>query len=69
MQNQQPEIQSACGDRLADASRYPRVLYKGREVLFCTIDCLKQYQKDPENFMRGDVIHTNSNKRTLVDQG
>jgi YHS domain-containing protein len=43
-------------------------MYKGREVLFCTIDCLKQYQKDPESFMRGDVVHTNSNKRTLLEQ-
>ncbi len=67
MQNKSPEVHSACGDRLADAYRYPRVLYKGREVLFCTIDCLKQYQKDPEGFMHGDVIHTNSNKSTLIE--
>ena len=67
MPNQQTEVHSACGDRLADAYRYPRVLYKGREVLFCTIDCLKQYQKDPERFMRGEVIHTNSNKRTQLE--
>ena len=67
MPTQQPDVYSACGDRLADANRYPRVLYKGREVLFCTVDCLRQYQKDPESFMRGQVVHTNSNKRTLVE--
>ena len=67
MLNKQPDFHSACGDRLADAYRYPRIMYKGREVLFCTIACLKQYQKDPESFMRGEVVHTNSNKRTIMD--
>ena len=62
-----PEIHSACGDCLTEALfRYPRVLYKGQEVFFCTVDCLKQYQKDPEEFMSGKIIHTNSNKRTQV---
>ena len=64
MQKPQPEVHSACGDRITELYRYPRVLYKGREVVFCTVDCLKQYQKDPEAFMTGEIIHTNSNKRT-----
>jgi YHS domain-containing protein len=60
------EVHTACGDRITELYRYPRVLYKGQEVFFCTVDCLKQYQKDPEAFMTGEIIHTNSNKRTQV---
>jgi YHS domain-containing protein len=61
-----PEIPTACGDRITELYRYPRVLYKGQEVFFCTVECLKQYQKDPKAFMTGEIIHTNSNKRTQV---
>jgi YHS domain-containing protein len=62
-----PEPCGACGERLTEALfRYPRVMYQGREVIFCTVDCLKQYQKDPDAFMAGKIVHTNSNKRTQV---
>jgi YHS domain-containing protein len=59
------EIHTACSDHITELYRYPRVRYRGREVFFCTADCLKQYQKDPEAFMAGEIVHTNSNKRTL----
>lgn len=61
------EYSSACGDKIDVPWRYPMVSYKGRQVIFCTVDCLKQFQKDPDAFMSGEVIHTNSNKRTRVD--
>ncbi|PWH12214.1 MAG: hypothetical protein DDG60_14320 [Anaerolineae bacterium] len=60
------EYYSACGDKLDVPWRYPMVTYKGRQVLFCSVDCLKQFQKDPDGFMSGEVIHINSNKRTKV---
>lgn len=63
----QKEYSSACGDKIDVPWRYPIVSYKGRQVIFCTVDCLKQFQKDPDAFMSGEVIHTNSNKRTRVD--
>ncbi len=61
------ETRTACGDRITELYRYPRVLYQGREVFFCTVDCLKQYQKSPEEFMTGKIIHTNSDKRTQTE--
>jgi YHS domain-containing protein len=67
MENKQTAIHSACGDTLSEPNRYPRVLYKGREVFFCTVDCLKQYQKDPQGFMSGQIMHTNSSKYTLME--
>jgi len=57
---------TACGDRADAPLRCPRVMYQGREVLLCSVDCLKQFQRDPQAFMSGQVIHTNSNKRTLT---
>lgn len=61
------EVKTACGDRITELYRYPRVLYQGREVFFCTVDCLKQYQKSPEEFMAGKIVHTNSDKRTQTE--
>lgn len=61
-----PPCYTACGDRIDAPWRYPIVTYKGRQVIFCTVDCLKQFQKDPDGFMSGEVVHTNSNKRTKV---
>lgn len=55
---------TACGDKIDTPLRYPRVLYQGREVLLYSVDCLKQFQRDPQAFMAGEVIHTNSHKRT-----
>ncbi|MCS6992247.1 MAG: hypothetical protein N2117_15685 [Anaerolineales bacterium] len=55
---------SACGDRIDAPWRYPIVMYKGRQVILCSVECLKQFQKDPDGFMSGEVIHINSNKRT-----
>ncbi len=60
------EYFSACGDKVDVPWRYPIVTYKGRQVIFCTVDCLKQFQKDPDAFMSGEVVHTNSNKRTKI---
>ena len=67
MSSPNPETYTACGDRITELYRYPRVLYQGREVFFCTVDCLKQYQKDPQAFMAGEIVHTNSNKRTQIE--
>ncbi|GEM_PF-581000 len=60
------EYFTACGDKVDVPWRYPMVTYQGRQVIFCTVDCLKQFQNDPDAFMSGEVIHTNSNKRTKV---
>ncbi len=62
------QYSSACGDTIDVPWRYPIVSYKGRQVIFCTVDCLKQFQKDPDAFMSGEVIHANSNKRTRVER-
>jgi YHS domain-containing protein len=61
-----PEILSACGDRVAEPSRTPCMMYQGRKVYFCTVDCLRQYKQDPDAFMAGQIVHTNSNKRTVA---
>jgi YHS domain-containing protein len=67
MPGKAPETFTACGDRITELFRYPRVLYQGHEIFFCTVDCLKQYQKAPEEFMAGKIVHTNSNKRTKTE--
>jgi YHS domain-containing protein len=60
------QYETACGDQVDVPWRSPIVKYRGRQVIFCTVDCLKQFQKDPDAFMAGEIVHTNSNKRTKV---
>ena len=46
------------------AARFIRRLAEGRQVILCSVDCLKQFKENPEAFMAGEIVHTNSNKRT-----
>jgi YHS domain-containing protein len=62
-----PTYVTACGDRVDVLFRYPIISYKGRQVILCSADCLKQFKEDPDRFMSGEVIHTNSQKRTKVE--
>jgi YHS domain-containing protein len=48
---------TACGGILKDPSRYLSREYKGVQVYFCNQDCLREFEKDPERFMSGQVMH------------
>jgi YHS domain-containing protein len=60
------EFVTACGDKVDVPWRYPIISYKGRQVILCSVDCLKQFKENPEAFMAGEIVHTNSKKRTKV---
>jgi YHS domain-containing protein len=48
---------TACGGILKDPDRYPYREYKGRRIYFCNQECLEEFEKDPELFLSGKVLH------------
>lgn len=51
------EQMTACGGILKDAATYPRALYHGRQVFFCTEACLHAFEQNPDGFMAGEIEH------------
>jgi YHS domain-containing protein len=54
---QPPEFKTACGGKLNDPTKYPRAMYRGEWVYFCTQACLRIFEQDPDPFMAGEVEH------------
>ncbi len=48
---------TACGGKIDDPNQYPRALFRGQWVYFCTKACLRAFEGDPEGFMAGEVEH------------
>jgi YHS domain-containing protein len=48
---------TACGGILKDPSNYSSREYKGMIIYFCNEDCLREFERDPERFMSGEVTH------------
>ena len=55
--NQRPEFKTACGGKLKDPANYPSAMYRDERIYFCTLACLRTFEKDPEPFMAGEVKH------------
>jgi YHS domain-containing protein len=51
------EFRTACGGTLKNPTNYPKSVYKGREVYFCTLACFRAFENDPDPFMAGEVKH------------
>ena len=52
-----PRYLTACGGEIHQPEKYPKALYHGEEVYFCTMACLRAFEQNPEGFMNGDVEH------------
>jgi hypothetical protein len=40
------------GEQLGEMGKPPTFLYKGQEMKFCCKDCLKDFKKDPEKYIK-----------------
>ena len=52
-----PQYKTACGGTLKDPTNYPKGVYHGSEVYFCTLACFHAFEHDPDPFMAGEVKH------------
>lgn len=50
-------IETACGGKIKDISKYPKATYKDQTIYFCTEACLQAFNTDPDGFMAGEVEH------------
>lgn len=48
---------TACGGKLKDFTNYPSAMYRGERVYFCTLACLRAFERDPDPFMAGKIEH------------
>lgn len=48
---------TACGGRLKDTSSFASAVYRGEQVYFCNIACLRVFEQDPDPFMAGEIEH------------
>jgi len=55
--NQTPVMETACGGKIKDPSKYPTAIYNGKIIYFCTDACLKAFYTDPDGFMQGEIEH------------
>jgi YHS domain-containing protein len=53
----EPKYFTACGGEIKDPEKYPRALFQGQEVYFCTRACLRAFETDPVRFMAGEIEH------------
>ena len=51
------EHKTACGGTLKEPTQYPSAMYRGERVYFCTRDCLRVFEQDPDLFMAGEIEH------------
>ncbi len=40
------------GEKLGEMGKPPTFVYKGQEMKFCCKDCLKDFKKDPEKYIK-----------------
>lgn len=40
------------GDKIGEMGVPPKLVYKGQEIKFCCKDCIKDFNKDPEKYMK-----------------
>ena len=51
------EFKTACGGKLKSPDKYPYATYRGERIYFCTVACLRTFERDPDPFMAGEIKH------------
>lgn len=58
MKNQpDQEIETVCGGVIENPEDFPTAEYKGKKVYFCTLGCLRAFEKSPDRFIAGEIEH------------
>lgn len=45
------------GGTLREPSKYPSAMYGNETVYFCTRACLREFEKNPQGFIAGEIEH------------
>lgn len=48
---------TACAGKLKDPTNFPSAIYRGEQIYFCTIACLRAFEQNPDPFMAGEIKH------------
>ena len=48
---------TACGGTLEDPENFPSAIYRGEQIYFCTLACLRSFEQNPDPFMSGEIEH------------
>lgn len=48
---------TACGGILKSTDGWPRAIYQGKLVYFCSESCLQVFQQHPNDFISGKIDH------------
>ena len=48
---------TACGGTLKNTDGYPRAIYGGEQIYFCTVACLRVFEQHPDDFIAGKIEH------------
>jgi len=50
-------VKSACGGTLKSIDGWPRAIYHGKLVYFCSESCFQVFQRHPDDFLSGKIDH------------
>jgi YHS domain-containing protein len=48
---------TACGGTLKNTDGWPRAIYQGKQIYFCSASCLQVFEQYPDDFMLGKIEH------------
>ncbi len=51
------DVKVACGGVMQFRADTPWAIYRDAVVAFCTPACKREFEKDPEPFMAGKILH------------
>lgn len=51
------EIRTACGGKMQNPDNYPSSTFRGEQIYFCTLSCLRAFESNPEGFLAGEIDH------------
>ena len=51
------QAKTACGGTISHLENFPSAVYRGERVYFCTLACLKGFEKNPDPYMAGEIEH------------
>lgn len=46
---------TVCGEKITDIESHPSSIYRGKVVHFCSLDCLRSFENDPDAYINSRV--------------
>lgn len=52
-----PQLKTFCGGKMKNPDKFPSAIYRDEKIYFCDNSCLKEFEKEPDNFIAGKTDH------------